>query len=126
MRSLLVIVLHVAPKNAVKMSGTEDQQPVEAVSANRLHPALGEGVGVRSPDRRADDPNPLGCEDIIEGARELGVAIADEEVQRLTAFIERETEVARTVACRLRRRSREPEPGIEVAVQSSASIDSVG
>jgi hypothetical protein len=43
------------------------------------HPALGEGVGLRGTNGREDDPRTLGGEHGVEGARELGVAIADKE-----------------------------------------------
>ena len=59
MRPLLVVVLHVDPKNPIKVPGAKDQQPVQAVRAQRLYPALGERVRVRCPDRRADHPSPM-------------------------------------------------------------------
>ena len=68
MRSFLVVVLHVGPQGAVEMTGSEDQQPVQAVGANGLHPAFGEGVGVRGSDRCADHPHTFASEDISEGA----------------------------------------------------------
>jgi hypothetical protein len=73
MRPLLVVVLHVGPQNPIQVPWAEDQQPVQAVSAQRLHPAFGEGVRVRCPDRRADHPDPLACEHVIEGALALRV-----------------------------------------------------
>src|SRR5674536_220515 len=80
MRSFLVVVLHVGPQNPVEVPGAEDQRPVQTVGASGLHPALGEGVRVRGPDRCADHANPFAGEDIIKGAGELGVAVADEEL----------------------------------------------
>src|SRR5665811_243181 len=80
MRTLLVVVLHVGPQNPVEVPGTEDQRPVQTVGANGLHPTFGEGVRVRGPDRCADHPHAFACENIIEGAGELGVAVADEEL----------------------------------------------
>jgi len=40
MRPLPVVVLHVGPQNPVQVPGAEDQLPVQAVGAQRLHPAL--------------------------------------------------------------------------------------
>ena len=80
MRPLLVVVLHVAPQNPIQVPGTEDQRPVQTVGAQRLHPALGEGIRVGRPDRCADHANPFACEDVVEGARELGVAVADQDL----------------------------------------------
>jgi len=54
MRASPVVVLHIDPKDAIEMPRPEDQQPVQALCAKRLYPALGEGVRVRRPDRRAD------------------------------------------------------------------------
>jgi len=59
MRASPVVVAHIDPKDAIEMPGAEDQQPVQALCAKRLYPALGEGVRVRRPDRRADHPNPF-------------------------------------------------------------------
>jgi hypothetical protein len=59
MRASPVVVLHIDPKDAIEMPVAEDQQSVQALRAKRLYPALGEGVRVRRPDRRADHPNPF-------------------------------------------------------------------
>jgi len=37
------------------------------------------GVGLRGPDRRADDPYTFRLEHPVEGTRELGVSVAQEE-----------------------------------------------
>jgi hypothetical protein len=53
-------------------------------------------------------------EDLIEAAAELGVAIADQEAERLLATIDRHEQVARLLrdpgACRVRRASNELDP----------------
>ena len=95
MRSFLVVVLHVGPQGAVEMTGSEDQQPVQAVGANGLHPAFGEGVGVRGSDRCADHPHTFASEDIIKGAGELGVAVADQELDARALVREADRKVAR-------------------------------
>jgi hypothetical protein len=41
MRSFLVVVLSVGAKDAIEAPGAGDQQPVQAVCANGLHPAFG-------------------------------------------------------------------------------------
>ena len=46
--------------------------------------ALADGVRPRCPDRALDDPGALYGEDGVEGSRELGAAIADEELRRGT------------------------------------------
>jgi hypothetical protein len=79
MRARLGVVLDVGPQDSVEVSGAENQLPVQALCANSLHPAFGEGVGVRRPDWCADHADPFAREDIIEGAREFRVAVADEK-----------------------------------------------
>jgi hypothetical protein len=59
MRASPVVMLPIDPKDAIEMPGGPDQQPVQALCAKGLYPALGEGVRVRRPDRRADHPNPF-------------------------------------------------------------------
>ena len=60
MRASPVVVAHIDPKDAIEMPGAEDQQPVQALRAKRLYPALGEGVRVRRPDRRASEAAVIG------------------------------------------------------------------
>src|SRR5438105_11126897 len=76
------------------MASAEDQDPVEAVGANRAHPALSDGVRGRSLDWRAYHLDALRAEDFVEGVAELRVAIVDEEPERLLAA-ELHDEVAR-------------------------------
>jgi hypothetical protein len=59
MRASPVVVLHIDPKDAIEMPRPEDQQPVQALGAKGLYPALGEGVRVRRPDWRADHADPF-------------------------------------------------------------------
>jgi len=47
----------------------KDQHPVEALAADRADEALGERIGPWSPDRRADDLNPVGAENVIRWAQ---------------------------------------------------------
>ena len=71
-----------------------DQAAVEAVVAERPHPALGVRVRVRRPNRRPDHLDPLGAEEFVEAAAELAVAIVDQEADRLLAVAERHQQVA--------------------------------
>src|SRR6266566_165243 len=66
-----------------EVAPTEDEDPVEAVGANRAHPTLGEGVRVRRLNWRANDLDALGAQDLVEGVAELRVAIMDEEPEWL-------------------------------------------
>jgi len=64
----------------------EDQHALEALPADRADEALGEGVGPWRSNRRADDPDPLRSEDLVEPGRELGVAVAHQEPDGSRAF----------------------------------------
>ncbi len=48
---VLVVVVAVDAKHPLEMAADDDEDPIEAVSANRAHPTLGEGVCVRRLDR---------------------------------------------------------------------------
>jgi hypothetical protein len=78
-RPVLVDVAAVHMEHALEMAAPENEDPVEAVGANGTHPTLGEGVRVWGLDRRANDLDAGGAEDLVEGVTELGVAIVDEE-----------------------------------------------
>jgi hypothetical protein len=79
MWSLLVVVSDVGLEHSLEVPTTVDQDVVKALSAHGPHKALREGVRPRCPDRRSDDPDALGAEHRIEGSRELGVSVAQEE-----------------------------------------------
>ena len=70
---VLVVVAAVDAEYVCKVAAADDEDPVEAVGANRAHPALGEGVRVRGLDRCADHLDAFGPEDLVEGAAELRV-----------------------------------------------------
>jgi hypothetical protein len=76
-------------------------------------PALGVGVRVRCPDGCADHRNAFALEDVIEAAVELGVAIVDEEAERLLAVIEGHQQVARLLG---------DQAPVGFAVQATSSI----
>ena len=69
MRPLAVVVLDVVAQDALEVAAAEDQQPVEALLAERADEALGVRVRVRGAERRPDHLDPLGPEDLVEGAR---------------------------------------------------------
>lgn len=50
-RTMAVVVSHVAAKNPLQTECVYDQQVVEALRPDRPHEALGVGIGVRGPER---------------------------------------------------------------------------
>jgi hypothetical protein len=89
-RSFFVIVPQILSEDPLQMALPEDQEVVQALPPHRLYEALGKGVGLRGADRGTDDAHALGPKHLIERARELGVAIADEEADRRLARIQLE------------------------------------
>ena len=83
MRPVLVVVPVVGAEHVLKMASADDQDPVEAIGANRTNPALGVGIRVRRLDRRVDHSDAFGPEDLIEGVAELRVTVVDEEPEQL-------------------------------------------
>ena len=80
-RPVPVVVVGVDAQDAFEMAPSEDEDPIETVAADGAHPALGERVRVRRLDRRPDHLDPYGGEQRVEGASELAVPIAEQELQ---------------------------------------------
>ena len=94
-RARLVVVRDVVGQDAAQVRLVDDEEVVEALRAHRADPALGVGVRRRRAVGRAHDLDPLGREHRVEGRRELGVAIVDEEAGRRARLLQRPGEVAR-------------------------------
>ena len=78
-RPLIVVVPQVLVEHPLKMTPTPDQHPIQTLLPHRPHPALGERVGVRRLNRGLDDLDAVSGEDVVEGAGELGIPIANKE-----------------------------------------------
>jgi hypothetical protein len=76
---VLVVVATVDAEHLLEVPAPEDKDPVEAVGAERAYPTFGVGIRVRRLDRSADHLDALGAEDLVEGVRELRVAVVHEE-----------------------------------------------
>jgi hypothetical protein len=74
-----VVVPNVRPQHNFEVSAPEDQQMVQALTAQRFHPALGEGVGLGSPDRSLDQPHALRGKHLIEGTAELRIPVVEQK-----------------------------------------------
>ena len=90
-----VVVLHVLVEHLLQVPWSQNEQPVQALAAHRPHPALGHCVRSRCSDRGAHDPHGFGPEHRIEGGRELGIPVADEEGGPPLRFVEETPDVAR-------------------------------
>ena len=95
MWTMAVVVIDVGVQDALELATAGDQDPVEALAPHGADEALGEHVGLWSPDRCSDDLDPLAAEDLVEGAAELRVSIVDQEAGRRGSVGERPRQLAR-------------------------------
>src|SRR6266567_2066644 len=75
---MFVVVRHIAHQR-LQLPVTNNQHPVEQLTADGADPPFRERVRPRRPYGCAEDPDALGAEDRIEAVGELGVPVADEE-----------------------------------------------
>jgi hypothetical protein len=61
------------------VAAAEDQQPVEALGADAANEALGVGVCLWGADWCVDDADSFAAEDLVEGGRELSVAVVNQD-----------------------------------------------
>jgi hypothetical protein len=83
MRTMIVIVRGVFGDGFGQVPLVEDQHPIEHLTAKRSDDALADRIRPWSVWRGFDDPEAGGAEDLIEGGDELGVAVTDQEPQRV-------------------------------------------
>ena len=76
---MTVVVLDVDAQDVKKLPPPGDQEVVQALPAHSANPALSDGIGVRSLDRRADDLSAEPVPEVVEGSGELAVAVEDQE-----------------------------------------------
>jgi hypothetical protein len=81
-RPLVVVVPQVLVEDPLKVAPAPDQQPVQTLLPDRPHPPLGERIGIRRLDARRDDLGAVGHEHAVEGARDLAVAVTNDEARR--------------------------------------------
>jgi hypothetical protein len=77
-----------AQQHALEVAAVEDQQPVEALGADGSDESLGDGVCLRRPYGRRDDPDAAGTEYLVERPAVLAVAVADQEPWTLVSEVE--------------------------------------
>ncbi len=76
-RPIPVVVSHVGLHHVVEVPEAEAPEAIQALPSHRRDPRLGVGVGVRSHERRLDDPDPGRAQQPVEAPRELRVAVVD-------------------------------------------------
>ena len=98
MRPVPVVVLRVDANDALEVAAADDQQPVEALPPQTADRALGLCSRLRRPHRRLDHRDALGAEDLVEVARELAVAVTDQEAGAHSFIVESQQQVTRLLA----------------------------
>jgi hypothetical protein len=81
-------MLDIGPQDTDKLLAADDQQLVQALPADRADPTLGDGIGVGRLHRCADDLGTGRAPHVIERPGELGVPVADQELERGGLVIE--------------------------------------
>jgi len=92
-RPMHVVVLHVDAQHLVQVFASRDQQPVQALGADRANPAFREGVGVGCLDWCQHHLGVLGAEEVIEGAAEFGIPIAQDELDSSSLLAQHQQQI---------------------------------
>ena len=79
---MTVVVLDVGMEDGLEVASPEDEDAIEALTAQSTDKPLRERICFGSFNGSAEDPQSLGAEDLVEGGYVLGIAIADEEAER--------------------------------------------
>jgi hypothetical protein len=93
---VVVVDVPTAADDQLEMASVDDQHPIGAFASDGADEPLVGGVGTRSMDRCTDDPDALRAEHLVEGGRELGGPVPDEELDALVALMR---SLARFLAC---------------------------
>ena len=94
MRAVFVVVSHVLGEHRFEMTTTEDEEPIETLSAGGAYESLGDRVRTRRSHGRLDDPDALRAEHLVEAGGELRVSVPDEELDCSGALGEDDAQVA--------------------------------
>jgi hypothetical protein len=89
------VLADVDAEDLLELAAADDQQPVEALTAEASNPALDVRVRVRRPEGRPDDPDASAIKDPFERCRELAVAVVDQEPHLEAAIVEFHQQVVR-------------------------------
>src|SRR5258708_11559372 len=103
---MLVVMTDEDGEDSFEVPAVHDQDAVEAFAPYGADPAFDERVRAGCPYRCADRPDAFGAKHLIEGRRELAVAIVDQKPDRLRTVDERLDDVpcllGGPLTCRIR------------------------
>jgi hypothetical protein len=74
-----VVVVEVDPQEVVKVAAVEDEQPVEALRADRSEEAFGDRVRFRRPNGCFHDPDLFAAEQLVERTGVFALSVADQK-----------------------------------------------
>ena len=92
--TMAVVVPDVDPKDLLKVTAADDQQPVQALGTNGPNPPFGEGIRVGRLYRRHQHVHTFRAEHVIEPTAELRVPIAHKKAHAAPPLLQREQQVA--------------------------------
>ena len=80
MGSVPVVVLDELVEGRPQVTAATNQRPVETFLADRTHEPLREGIGSPCSHRRPDHLDAPSIEHVVEGLRELRIAVSDQDL----------------------------------------------
>jgi hypothetical protein len=90
-----VVMLDVDAQHLFQVPTSDDQQPVQALGTDRADPRLRERVRIGRLDRGQDHLSAFGAEHVVERAAELGIPIAQQELDAAPLLAEHQQQVPR-------------------------------
>jgi hypothetical protein len=91
MRPLRVVVVDEDAQDAVEVAAVEDRQPVGAFGADGSNEPFGDGVCLRCPHGRLNDPDAAAAQHLVEAGAVVAVAVTDQDVHARRASTRRAT-----------------------------------
>src|SRR5512133_1725112 len=86
-RTGLVVVPDVNPEDLFEVAAPDNEQPVQALGADRSDPALRVRVRPWCPPWRDQDLGALVADHVVEGAGELRVMVSEQVAQLSSSFL---------------------------------------
>ena len=83
-----IVMGHIDAEHMEKMTLTKDQQTIQTLAASTADEAFHDGVRCRRLVGRVHRSDVRACQELIEGAGKLGIAIVDEKAHTLVPIVE--------------------------------------
>lgn len=86
---MAVVMVDEDANDLLEMLAVEDQEPIQALRANRPYEPFPDTVRLRRAKRRANDLDPIALENAVKTLDELLIPIANQEAERFLALRQR-------------------------------------